>query len=101
MNAASQLSLFRHERRFPANPFLQRKTTLLDVLTFIGTAPRVSLRAIRLALIARRREIHYTVTFKNGTQEHWVVDSTDQFIGILIKERRKITHVTNGKELTS
>lgn len=99
MKSSAQLSLFRRERRLPANPFLQRKTTLLDVLTFIGTAPRVSLRVIRLALIARRREIHYTVTFKNGSQECWVVDSTDQMIGILAKERRTITHVTNGKEL--
>lgn len=104
MNSASQVSLFRRDSRskLAANPFLVvQKITLLDVLTFISKAPHTSLRAVKIALQCRRRDVLYTVTFKNGRRENWAVDSPDHMIDILIKERRGILHVTKGKEAIS
>ncbi|KAF0198411.1 MAG: hypothetical protein FD166_1464 [Bacteroidetes bacterium] len=100
MNVTSQLSLLRQGRRskLAANPFPKHEISLLDVLIFVSTASHVALRAIRIAILSRRRELIYTVTLKNGHREIWAVDSPDQMIDILIHERRKIIHVTKGKE---
>ena len=100
MNLNSKLALTRRKVpvRMPANSFQKNKVTLNDVLTFISHAKIVPLRVVKLALLARRDYLEYTVIFKSGHREDWTVDSADHMIDILIKERREISHVKPGKE---
>lgn len=90
--------LARRPARLPANYLKLQGVTLSSVLTFISHAQILSLRAIKIALLARRDRLEYSVFFKSGRREDWQVDSTDQMIDILVKERREIIHVSRGKE---
>jgi ribosomal silencing factor RsfS len=76
------------------------KSNLSDVLAFVSSATPTQLRAIKIALMQRRRDVSFDVTFKSGRVEQWTVDSPEHMIQILMGERRGISHISKGKEST-
>lgn len=104
MSTNSLPGLFAQGRKakMPSGVTFQSQTfNLLDVLTFIAGASPRQLRAIKIALMQRRRDVSYEVTLKSGDVEQWTVDSPEHMIQILIGERRGISQISKGKESIS
>lgn len=68
----------------------QQHTDLNDVLNFIKKANRLEKRAIDLAL-EQKNDYKFEVNFKHGKNtrsEFWYVDTPEDFVDVLIKNRK-------------